>query len=145
MNATDTVFVCLLHVVSPWADLDWPRFVSQPPPVFPLFLSIHFPSAGSRSSVRKDCGGKRQHTFLFLCLQDTGREITGAFSLWTRQKFRQRKKKCSSSLRGCLLLAHLHLRFFRCESAPALHLQPVSYLTRPPPSSAALLPGFLHL
>lgn len=147
MNATDTIFVC--HERCGLTSICFRTFFFFFHPFPPL------PLAGSYISVRETIVVNNSTPFLVLCLQDTVRKITGHSCCEQDKKFRQRKKKHSSSLQG----SH------RDESAPA-RLSPSACLQRRVSScslssaplslcllsslpssslSAILLPAFLHL
>lgn len=145
MKSTDTVFVWMLDVASPWAawiDLN-------------LFHNLFFSAlTGSHISVRGGCSGKRQHTFPLALLTGYKEKDHRAFSLWTIQKFRQWKKKHDSSLLGshrdksascspisiCLSSETSQLLLSVLTLSPL-----VSYLPCSPPLSGIPLPAFLHL
>lgn len=85
MNATDTVFVCLLHVVSPWASwIDLNLFHS------PLFFSSNpsysFPSGWFSHFCQGECSGKRQHTFPVAVFTGYSKKDHRMFLLWKIDK-----------------------------------------------------------
>lgn len=146
MNATDTVFVCLLHVVSPWVTwIDLNLFPNLQLLFFYPFTPL--PLASSRCSFRESTEVNDHTHFLLLCLHDLRWERSHGVLAANKTKVKTEAEETLlqparlSQRRVSFLCSHLHLPFFRDESAPAFHPQPLSPLSLILPALLPSLPS----